>query len=64
MCIILAPGYNDIKFNNLSSRVIVFTDLLALAINNFHCSFDVQFIEVAISFSFLIHLARNPKYMC
>lgn len=30
MCIILASGYNDIKFNNLSSRVIVFTDLLEI----------------------------------
>ena len=63
MCIILASGYNDIKFNNL---VMLLYSLiyLRLAINNFHCSFDVQFIEVAISFSFLIHLARNPKYMC
>ena len=30
MCIILTSGYNDIKFNNLSSHVIVFTDLLEI----------------------------------
>lgn len=35
MCIILASGYNDIKFNNLSSRVIVFTDLLEIGYYQF-----------------------------